>query len=142
MNQLSDERGVVDLPLRLVVTMIVGGIILGLIIYYISTNCFLMKNMQVIWQPSLLKIKGENGKCEIEIRVDDEKGNPLRNAVVTVTGLGGADSGITGEDGKVLLHLNITIGERKEGYLDIRVSCDKCYKDFYEENAIKVVKVD
>lgn len=142
MNQLSDERGVVDLPLRLVVTMIFGAIILGLIVYYISTNCFLMKNMQVAWKPSLVEINGGNGKCEIEIRVKDEKGNPLRNAVVTVMGLGGADSEITGKDGKVILHLNITIGERREGYLNIKVSYNSCYRDFYEENAIKVVRVD
>lgn len=142
MPHISDRRGVIELPFRLVVTTVIGGVVLGLIGYYISTNCLLMKEMQVIWKPSVVEIKGENGSCEIEIEVRDENKNPIKNAVVTVTGLGGADSGITGKNGSVLLNLSLALENRREGYLNIRVTYNKCYRDFYEENAIKVIRVD
>lgn len=141
MSNVSGERGAIDLPFRLVVTTVIGGIILGLIGYYISTTCLLMKEMQVIWKPSVVEINGKNGSCKIEVEVKDENGNPIKNAVVTITGLGGADSGITGKNGSVSLNISLVMEERREGYLNIRVMHDKCYKDFYEENAIKVIRV-
>ncbi|HHF56495.1 MAG TPA: hypothetical protein ENL42_06250 [Thermoplasmatales archaeon] len=76
----------------------------------------------------------------LEIVVKDEKGNPIQNAFVTITGLG-YSSGKTDNNGKTTLDMTIELPEyRDEGYLDLEVRAKGCYKKFHQENAIKVIR--
>jgi len=136
----KDKKGVIDLPMRLMVTLIIGGAVLGMIVYYISSNCWIKENLQVNWYPSVITLSENIDTYSVEIVVKDEKGNPIQNAFVTITGLGYA-SGKTDNKGNTKLDLTIELPEyRNEGYLDLEVRAGDCYKKFYQEDAIKVVR--
>ncbi|RLF64389.1 MAG: hypothetical protein DRN33_02300 [Thermoplasmata archaeon] len=132
-----DERAVVELPMRMVVTLIVGGIALGSVTYYITSNCWTAENIRVEWKPDVLI----EGNADLEVKVMDENGKPIKNAVVTVTGLKTAASNRTGEDGETFLHINPVLPDyRNEGYLNIEVKTGKCYRNFVQTDAIKVIR--
>jgi len=132
-----DKRGVTDLPMRMVVTLIVGGVVLGVVTYYMTTNCWYPENIQVMWAPDVIN----NGSADLEVIVTDEHGKPIKNAIVTVTGLKTAASNKTGSDGRTILHVKPVLPEyRYEGYLDMEVKAGRCYREFNQLNAIKVVR--
>ncbi len=134
---MKDEKGVLGLPMRMVVAIVIGGAVLGIIIYYLTGQCFFPQTLQVSWQPTVIK----EGEQKIEVIVKDENGDAIKNAVVTITGLKTADSNKTGSNGKAYLEINPVLPSyRNEGYLDIKVTAGGCYKKFVQEDAIKVIK--
>jgi len=128
---------VLELPMRMVVTVVIGGAVLGSIMYYMSSNCWNPESIRVSWSPEVL-YEGDN---EVSITVTDGHGNPLKNAVVTMVGLGDAGSNKTGGDGNAIVHISPQIDpNRNEGYLDIEVKVGGCYRDFIQHDAIKVIR--
>ncbi|MEA2054032.1 MAG: hypothetical protein U9O96_02780 [Candidatus Thermoplasmatota archaeon] len=122
--------------MRMVATLIIGGAVLGAIVYYMTTNCWNPEELQVSWDKDVV----EEGNRVIEITVNDKDGKPIKNAIVTITGLETADSNKTGSNGRTQLNINPALSPyRNEGYLDIKVKASGCYKDFEQDDAIKVV---
>jgi len=133
-----DKKAVVELPMRMIVTLIIGGTALGFITYYLTSNCWSPENTQVTWSPDILS----EGSNDLEVKVTDGHGKPIKNAIVTVTGLGTASSNKTGSNGEAYLHINPILPQyRSEGYLSIQVKAGRCYRDFIQNDAIKVVKI-
>ena len=132
-----DEGGVLELPMRMAVTLVIGGAVLGAIVYYVSSNCWNPESIQVSWNPEVLS----EGSNDVEVTVNNEHGNPIKDAIVTISGLGDADSNKTGGNGKATLHISPQLGiYRNEGYLDMEVKVSGCYRDFFQHDAIKVVR--
>ncbi|HDN51240.1 MAG TPA: hypothetical protein ENG06_05650 [Thermoplasmatales archaeon] len=135
---ICDERGVLDLPLRLLVTLVVGAAALSIILYYIFTPCWFPEHLQVQWHPLVINADEEE---KIVITVMDSHGNPVSRASVIVSGLGNASSNKTINNGTATLEIQCSLPSyRNEGYLDISVHAPGCYEKFFQENAIKVVK--
>lgn len=132
-----DPRGVLGLPMRMVVALIVGGAALGAITYFMMNHCWTPEQLDVSWQPNVV----EAGHASITITVNDADGDPVNDASIAVTGLGGAGSNKTNNEGKAEITINTRIPDsRKEGYLDITVKASGCYKDYHQNSAIKVVE--
>jgi len=132
-----DKKAVTELPMRMVVTLVIGGVALGSVTYYLTSNCWSPENIQVSWSPEVLN----EGSNTLEVKVADGHGKPIKNAIVTVVGLGTASSNKTGSNGEVRLHINPILPKyRNEGYLSIQVKAGGCYRDFTQSDAIKVVK--
>lgn len=135
---IGDERGVLDLPLRLLVTLVVGAAALSIILYYIFTPCWFPEHLQVHWHPLIINAGEEE---TIVVTVMDSHGNPISRASVILSGLGNASSNKTVDDGTATMVISCSLPSyRNEGYLDISVDAPGCYEKFFRENAIKVVR--
>ncbi|HEC91622.1 MAG TPA: hypothetical protein ENI51_01290, partial [Candidatus Atribacteria bacterium] len=136
---IGDSRGLEDLPLRFVVTIIVGSVALSAVVGYTLLNVHPHKTLDV--SLNTLEIEEGLGK-KIDITVTSH-GNPIKGATVVCTGCGDAASGKTDENGKVTLYMDIVLPQngRYENFLDLIVDA-KGYDEFKEENYIRVVKVD
>ncbi len=132
-----DKSGILELPLRMVVTIVIGGVALATILSFILQPCLFPSDLQVSWQPSVIESDMEE---KISVEVKNSRGNPISGATVLISGLGTASVNKTNAHGKTTLYIKATLPQyRKEGYLNIRVTVGGCYKKFYQENAIKVV---
>jgi len=138
---IRDIRGLEDLPLRLIVTIIVGGAAVGVITSFLFTTCWHKEGLEVFWTPEMIVLNEEQEYYPIKIYVTDNRGNVVKNANVVITGLGEAVSGKTDDKGEIAFEISIELPEfRNEGYLDIEVNAAGCYTQFYQEDAIKVVR--
>ena len=134
---MPDNRGVLELPLRMVVTLVIGSAALIIILSFILQPCLFPKSLQVSWHPSIIESDVEK---EIIISVYDPKGKPVSGATVMISGLGTVGVNKTNGEGEASISIRASLPEyRSEGYLNLRVKVNRCYEDFYQENAIKVV---
>ncbi len=136
------SKGVIELPLRLLITLIIGGIALATVLAYMFSPCLFKKNLQVCWDKYKINA-GE--KAAISVTVLNDKGNPIKGATVLIKGFGNATVDKTDKKGGVTLYIKISkdaLGDRNEGYLELVVDAGNCYRKFKEEEAIKVIKVE
>jgi len=133
---MERKEGILELPLKMVVSIVIGGVALSTVLYFLSTQCIYPKELDVQWNPLVI----ENEKInEIQIRVRSD-GKAVEGANVVISGLGNAASGKTNENGEATLYFTPHMKGRNEGYVDIYVNAGRCYKKFHQENAIKVVE--
>ena len=136
---IRDSRGMEDLPLRIVVTIIVGAVALTAVVGYTLSSFPHHKTLEV----SVNTMEIEEGLGQrIEVTVTS-RGNPIKGANVLCTGCGGAASGKTDENGKAILYMDIFLPQngRYEDFLDLAVKA-KGYEEFNEKDYIKVSKAD
>lgn len=134
----KDFRGVLGLPMRMVVVLIVGATALGTIILFLTGTCLFPKAVIVDVSTQLPLEEGQD--VPVHITVKDDEGNPITDATVTITGLQTGDSNETDETGRAILYLDLQLPPyREEAYLEVEVSAPGCYERYHEENAIKVV---
>jgi len=131
-----DNRAVLGLPLRMVVSIIVGGAALATVLYFLSSSCIFPKELDVEWKPIVIENEKRN---EIKVSVYAD-GKAVGGAEVVIHGLGNASYGKTDGNGEITLYFTPHMKGRNEGYVEIRVTAGGCYKRFVEENAIKVVE--
>ncbi len=137
---LINRKATIDLPLHMVVAVIVGGAALGTITYYMLSNCWIEKKVQVSWQPSYIIFDENINTYSVEVYVKDDTGDPIKNAFVAIGGHAYA-TGKTNENGMVKLTFSIDMPDyRKETYLSIEVRAGSCYEKFRQEDAIKVIR--
>ncbi len=128
-----DDRGVFGIPLRLLISIVMGGMALAIILqlfYYRPAE-----SLDVSWDKDVYSIDSD-GYVTIKVFVKGSEKN-LSNAQVVISGLKDIASNIT-NDGKTILKLKPKIDD-SEGYLSIEVRV-KGYQKFFEKDAIKVVK--
>lgn len=133
----SGDRGVLGLPMRMVVALIIGGAALGAVTYFMMTHCWTPEQLNVSWEPGV----ADAGLTTITVTVSDADGDPIKDASVVITGLGGAGSNKTNGTGEAEITINTQIPDhRNQGYLDITAKASGCYKDYSQDKAIKVVE--
>ncbi len=132
----SESNGVLGLPTRMVVALIVGAAALGTLTYCMMNHCWLPKELNVNWEPKMIKA----GHTSVTVTVTDADGDPVPGASVTITGLGGAGENKTDKNGTAEITIHARLPEhRNEGYLDVTAQTSGCYKDYSQKDAIKVV---
>jgi hypothetical protein len=136
----SDNRGVFGLPLRFVVTLIVGGAALGAVVGFMLVNS--PDSDTLVVSASSLSIEEGLGQT-VEFTVTDDRGMAVSGATVTCTGCGTAASGKTDSNGKVTLSFDPLIQSeyRNEDFLDVTVSAPG-FNDFSSEDWIQVTEAD
>ena len=128
-----DDEGIFGIPLRLLISIIIGGIALTTILqlFYYKP----IESLDVTWDKDVYSIDSD-GYVTIKVFVKAGEKN-LSNAQVVINGLKDIASNIT-NDGKTILKLEPKI-EGNEGYLSIEVRANG-YQKFFEKDAIKVVR--
>lgn len=128
-----DDRGVFGIPLRLLISIVIGGMALATILqlfYYKPAE-----SLDVTWNKDVYSTDSD-GYITIKVFVKGGEKN-LSNAQVVINGLGDIASNIT-NNGKTILKLKPKMNS-DEGYLSIEVRANG-YQKFFEKDAIKVVK--
>ncbi len=138
---LKNESAVLGLPMRLTVSLIIGSIALIAILSTILNPCLFPHRMLVTISPQVTTVQGSDPEnVSFTVFVNDSDGFPLRGASVIIKGLGGAGSGVSENDGKALVNLEIQLENGTyEGYLDISVRAP-CHVPFEYQAIVKIVK--
>ncbi len=152
----NDERAM-ELPINIVVMLVVGMVALATLISIIPTPT---KEMSVFingtaqgeggtLQPgNSIVVSADTAKgpfeIKVQIEVTDQDGNPVRDANVVLTGLGGAASNNTDINGVTVLTTPETALPRldpnqNEGTMDLKILADGFY-DYEKQDAIMIIK--
>jgi hypothetical protein len=138
---IKNDQAVLGLPLRLTVSMIIGTVALITLLTFILTPCLFPGRTIVSITPMVQSVSGEEPEnITFVVYVNGTKGNPVCDASVIIKGLGGAGSGITDNQGKTSIQLQVVLPHNSyEGYLDISVKAP-CFQVFEQQDMIKIVK--
>jgi hypothetical protein len=141
---IKDEHGVLGLPIRLTVSLIIGTVALVGILSFILNPCLFPGKMIVVACPMVAQISGEEpSNVTILVCVHDMKNHPIQGATVILKGLGGAGSGVTNEKGNTTVQLQVHIPQGlHEGYLTLSVRSAACYEPYEQQDLIKIVKTE
>jgi len=139
----QDKQGVVGLPMRLTVSIIIGTVALFTIISFIMNPCLFPSKMVVSVYPLTNTILGDGSfslNPPITVYVNSSDGHPIAGANVLIKGLGGAGSGSTDEHGKCVILITVTLESGlHEGYLDLSVKAP-CHESFSQDDMVKIVR--
>lgn len=137
----KNDEAVLDLPLRLTVSIVIGMIALVAILSYICNPCLVPQKMVVAVTPHIVHLSGNDPEnISVSISVNDTNHHPISGAAVILKGLGGASSGYTDENGGVILIIQVHLESGlSEGYLDVVIQV-VCHDSFDQKDMIKVVK--
>jgi len=139
---IKNENAVIDLPMRLTVSIVVGTVALIAILSFIINPCLFPGKMIVSVDSMVNEIPVGNVSSEFNFTfsVIDTEGHSIHNANVIIKGLGGIGSGSTDENGEITIQISAELKEGQyEGYLDVSVKA-ACYETFSQNDMIKIVK--
>ena len=139
---IKDENGVIGLPMRLTVSIVIGTVALIAILSFILNPCLFPGKMIISIDPIVTEIPVGNESSELNftISVINSDGQPIHNANVILKGLGGIGSGSTDENGEITIKILVGLEEGQyEGYLDISVKA-ACYETFTQNDMIKIIR--
>ncbi|MCX6664528.1 MAG: Ig-like domain-containing protein [Euryarchaeota archaeon] len=139
----QDKHGVVGLPMRLTISIIIGTVALFTIISFIMSPCLFPSKMIITIYPLTNTIPGDDPfplNPPITVYVNTSEGHPIKGATVLIKGLSGAGSGSTDENGKCVIPITVTLASGlHEGYLDVSVKAP-CHESFSQDDMIKIVR--
>jgi hypothetical protein len=138
---VDNDHAVLGLPMRLTTSLVIGTIALIAIISYIMNPCLFPERLIVSVTPIVTTLPGnEPENVTFAVYVNETNGHPLSGASVIIKGLGGASSGFSDDNGKVLIQIQVQLESGVyEGYLDISVKAT-CHEPFEHQDMIKIVK--
>lgn len=152
---INDEKAM-ELPINMIVMLVVGMVALGTLISIIPTPT---KEMSVFVERSALgggtlqpgnsivvnARTAENPfAITASVKVTDSDGNPVRNANIILSGLGGAASSTTDVNGLSVLTTPATSlvkldPNQNEGTMDLKILADGFY-DYEKKDAVMIIK--
>jgi len=151
----NDERAM-ELPINIVVMLVVGMVALATLISIIPTptkeiSVFVVETTLEGGSPqegNSIIVSADTAKdpfsVTVNINVTDQDGNPVRDANVVLTGLGGAASNNTDINGVTVLTTADGAKPRldpnqNEGTMDLKILADGFY-DYEKQDAIMIIK--
>jgi len=137
----KNKNAVIDLPMKLTVSIIIGTVALIAILSYIMNPCMFPSQMVVSVNPILNTIPGNQpSELDIIVFVNDTDGYAIKDAIVLIKGLGGIGSNYTDENGETTINITVELAQSaNEGYLDISVKA-ACHEKYIQDELIKIVK--
>ena len=140
---MRNNNAVLGLPLRIMVSLVIGTVALGAILSYILNPCLFPERLVVSVSPMMTTVSGDQPvNATFLVHVNDTKSHPICDARVIIKGLGGACSGYTDNQGKITLVVQVQLDPGiHEGYLGLSVSAS-CHEPFEQFDVIKIVRTD
>ncbi len=139
---IKNEKAVIDLPMRLTVSIIIGTVALVAILSFILNPCLFPSKMIISVDSIVNEIPSGNVSADfnLTISVSEADGRPIRNANVIIKGLGGIGSGSTDENGEITIQITVELEDGQyEGYLDVSIKA-VCHETFSQNDMIKIVR--
>ncbi|RLF41622.1 MAG: hypothetical protein DRN12_02690 [Thermoplasmata archaeon] len=135
------DNAVVALPMRLIVSIVIGTAVLSAILSFISDSSYITPSMVVSVDPIFYKMNSSRGILNISLSVSSKDGKPIKDAVVIIQGLDGFASAITDSNGNANISISIVFPKYiHEGYLDVTVKALD-YPNFHQDDMIRVIQV-
>ena len=136
----SDSTAVIDLPMRLVVSLIIGTVALSAMIAFMIQPCLFPQVLSVSIDPLVSSINDTNTNVSFHIHVTDDAGNPVTDANVIIKGYHNIKSNRTDHLGNTHISFSMHIPEGiSESYLDVIVKAS-CAATRSMTDCIKIVK--
>lgn len=138
---IKNKKAVIELPMRLTVSIVIGTIALIAIFSYMLNPCLFPDKMMVSTNPLVYTVSGTDpADLDIVVNVTDTQGNPIQGAVVLIKGLKGIDTNTTSNTGSTNITITVTLEEEaNEGYLGVNVKA-ACHETFDQQDLIKIVR--
>lgn len=135
----TNTDAVIDLPLRLVVSLIIGMISLAAILSFILQPGFIDPELNVTLSNSIIVTNESNVAHPIQVTVLNEIQHPIKQAQVIFKSNYFIDSNQTDENGKTILIVNTTdMQTTYETYVDVMVKASG-YQPYERQNLIKII---
>jgi hypothetical protein len=139
----DDERAIEGLPVRLVVSLVVGAACLSVMLNLVNgVGGLAASEVDVRPTPEVV----ETGPQELTLKVVDAEGNPVSGATVIVDGgtasLDGVATAKTGPDGEATVSIDPALGPNQtEGTLtlDVKPPAGGSYTDRRENSHVLVI---
>ena len=136
---LMGNDSVVDLPMYLVVTLIIGSVALASILSMIFLPSFTIETPLVFVEPLLTSINTSNGTIQYHVRVTTPTHQPLSNAHVIIKNQQSIATNSTNASGETIVTIQATIPPGlQETYFDVIVKSPR-YQTFTNINMLKVI---
>lgn len=137
----KNEHAVIGLPMRLTVSLVIGGIALIAILSFVLNPCLFPQKMIVSIKPMVNMITGDDlTNIKLTVYVNDSNGKPVKDALVKISGHNSYGYNLTDKDGKAIVNTTINMKNIiNEAYLDAYVKAN-CYETFSQEDMIKIIK--
>ena len=131
-------KAVIDMPLRLTVTIIIGTITLLAILGYMTNLSVLSEEIIVEIDTYTAQITSNNSFL---VTVTDTNGNSLPGSLVIIKGLEQLSSNTTDNTGTTTIEVCCVLNAtQSQGYLDIIVRPPDGYNDYFQEKIIKIYR--
>lgn len=136
---LRDDDSVVDVPMYLVITLIIGSVALASILSMIFMPSFTTETPLVFVEPLLSSINTTNGSVQYHVRVTSPTHQPMVNAHVIIKNQQSIATNSTNESGETIVKIQVTIPQGlQETYFDVIVKSPR-YQILTNTNMLKVI---
>ncbi|MDG6229591.1 MAG: hypothetical protein QCH96_06465 [Candidatus Thermoplasmatota archaeon] len=136
----TDRNAVIDLPMRLIVSVIIGTIALSTIIAVIVQPCLFPRSLSISIDPLTHTINDTSSNISFQVHVIDDSGHPVSHATVIIKGLDTIKSNVTDDSGDTLLILSMRFPEGiSEMFLDVIVKAP-CATTRTLNNYLRIIK--
>ena len=139
---IKNNNAVIGLPMRLIVSIVIGSVALIAILSFILNPCLFPSKMIVSVDSMVNEIPTGNVSADFNFTfsIIDREGHSIHNANIIIKGLGGIGSGSTNENGETTIQISVELKDGQyEGYLDVSAKA-ACYETFSQNDMIKIVK--
>jgi len=135
----SNDYAVLDLPMGLVVSLIIGSVCLLAILSLMLQASMIPGNLQVEIQPGYILLNDSNALVNVSVLVTDSTHHPIHNAIVIIRGYHCAVGNRTNESGYIVEQISPKMQPGlKETFLEITVQA-KGFTDYQNPQGIRVL---
>jgi len=135
---LKNRQAVIDMPLRLTVTIVIGTLVLIAILTYMNNTTLIAEEIIVEIDTYSVEYQDNNS---FQITVTDTQHQPLCDCLVIIKGLGQITSNRTDTSGLTTLKVSCSLNAtQQQGYLDVIVKPPDGYRDYQQDEFIKVYR--
>lgn len=136
---LSNELAMIDLPMRMLVSLTIGLISITVILSFLFQPALFDQEVIVTIHPSVAIVNETNPETFFTVTVSDEQAHRIPHAQVVLHGDSFVQSNMTDNKGQTTIEVNITIpAHQYETFADVRVKASG-YQTFFEQDLIKIV---
>lgn len=141
-HQLSKENSaVIDMPMKLMISLIIGSLTLATIIGFITQSSILPASLYVTIQPTMSTINDSTNTSFFHIMVKDSSDQqPIHQGLVTIKGHETIAYNYTNKTGKCIIPVTIHLEDGiNELFLDVQVKASG-YDPCINENMIRIIR--
>ena len=135
----TDDCAVIDLPLRMLVSLVIGLISLTVILSFVFQPSLFEQELIVSIHPSIAVINQTNPETHFLITVSDEQAHLISQAQVIVHADTFIKYNMTDNNGETTIKVNTTTQtDQYETFADVKVKASG-YQSFFGKDLIKII---
>lgn len=135
---LKNRQAVIDMPLRLTVTIVIGTLVLLAILSYMNNTTLIAEDIIVEIDTYSVAYQDNNS---FQITVTDTQHQALSDCLVIIKGLGQITSNRTDTNGVATIQVSCNLNAtQQQGYLDVIVKPPDGFNEYQQNELIKIYR--